>query len=577
MTTGDGQATDLLVRTDRERRGRALALAQLTGLSVLLVLAVAVAVTGLVQHRSIARELRSHASYAALTFADLSYSAIQMRVYDLLLEMDGWIRHAGDSPSLADFDWKLRRAIAGEDRRQIERVFRVDLVTGTVEVAPFGSRADSVPAVGVPADSALASLLRARARELAAWPSAYVLRRGDVGDRTALLGLVVDRPKRNHPRAVYGFVTHVETMGHVILRKVAANAPLLPPSVKTRLPNDRILDIRLLDSAGVERFRSDAKLPPAVRAASPSVRSGHTIQKHPLGLGIVEVTLHPAPGTGLPLRAVVVRNALLQLLLLVMAGGVFAFVLRGVRREQELLAMQSDFVASVSHELRTPLAQIRMYGEMLALDRIRGSDERYAAVDVIVREAKRLGHLVENVLQLTRGRPVASADVPRLWIATVVDDVVDTHAASAAAAGVRVTADVPAGAVVRVDEHALVQMCTNLLDNALKYGASGGTVELRVEVTADRVKLHVDDAGPGIPPAERERVFEAFVRLPRDARPGTTGSGIGLAVVRQLAALYDGTATIAASPAGGTRVTLDFPRASVTQEHVATEHVAAPV
>jgi signal transduction histidine kinase len=112
-----------------------------------------------------------------------------------------------------------------------------------------------------------------------------------------------------------------------------------------------------------------------------------------------------------------------------------------------------------------------------------------------------------------------------------------------------------------VDPGALTQIFLNLLDNAVKYGPEGQVVTVCVRRSADEIVLSVDDEGPGIPVADRRRVFDAFERLDRLGAPKTSGAGIGLTVVRDLAVAHSGRAWVEAAPGGGARVAVALPAA----------------
>jgi signal transduction histidine kinase len=121
------------------------------------------------------------------------------------------------------------------------------------------------------------------------------------------------------------------------------------------------------------------------------------------------------------------------------------------------------------------------------------------------------------------------------------------------------------GITLDVDRDALRQVLLNLLDNAVKYGPRGQTVTVGMAATREngrgqRIRLWVEDQGPGIPAAERDRVWEPYVRLDRDVEGATGGSGIGLAVVRELVALHGGRTWLEdAAAGGGTRVVIELP------------------
>src|SRR3989440_450624 len=222
------------------------------------------------------------------------------------------------------------------------------------------------------------------------------------------------------------------------------------------------------------------------------------------------------------------------------AGLVVAALLQ-LRREYELSRLRADFVSGVSHELRTPLAQIRMFSETLLLGRVRTDEERERSLEIIDQEARRLTHLVENLLHFSRSeRRLTRLSPAAAPLAPLVSEAAEAFAPLAAARGVRLCTDLTDGIVAPVDADALRQMLLNLLDNAVKYGPAGQTVTLGLTLADGRALVSVDDQGPGIPAAERERIWDRFWRLERDRDSAVAGTGIGLAVVRELVALHGG-------------------------------------
>jgi signal transduction histidine kinase len=207
------------------------------------------------------------------------------------------------------------------------------------------------------------------------------------------------------------------------------------------------------------------------------------------------------------------------------------------RRELLLARTRSDFIAGVSHDLRMPLAQILIAGETLALRRERDETERLALSGSIVREARRLVSLVENVLLFSRSGAVDLR--PRLE-------------------------RLPAAIAVLGDRRLVRQALVNLVDNALKYGATGQRIQLVADrPSPDWVRLSVTDEGDGIPRGERERVFEPYARLEHDQTSERTGTGLGLAVVRHIAQVCGGRVWLEDAPVGrGTRVVLELRSAS---------------
>jgi signal transduction histidine kinase len=209
-----------------------------------------------------------------------------------------------------------------------------------------------------------------------------------------------------------------------------------------------------------------------------------------------------------------------------------------------------------------------MFAETLLLGRVRSADERRRALEIIDREARRLGALVETVLQFSRAERGSVHLAPsRVELAPLVAGLVRELEPLLAAAGVGVRLAVAADPVAVVDEDALRQMLLNLLDNAVRHGGRDrGEVMVELGTAGDRVYLAVDDAGPGIPAAERERIWEPFYRGAAPARVGSTGTGIGLAVVRDLVERHGGEVRVEESRRGGARFVVELPGAGVGGE-----------
>jgi signal transduction histidine kinase len=244
--------------------------------------------------------------------------------------------------------------------------------------------------------------------------------------------------------------------------------------------------------------------------------------------------------------------------LLALTAGLAAVGVRQLRREQELARLRADFTSSVSHELRTPLTQILLFAETLELGRAAGEDERREALDIIVQEARRLAHLVENVLHFSRAeRQMVRVKKEMVALAPLLREITERFAPLAGHAALRIRTELEERLAAPVDQECFHQVIINLLDNAVKHGGRGGVVTVRSALREGYARVEVDDTGPGIPPADRERVWEPFVRL-RGA-DGATGSGIGLAVVRQLVSAHGGRAVVEEAPGGGARFVIELP------------------
>ncbi len=214
------------------------------------------------------------------------------------------------------------------------------------------------------------------------------------------------------------------------------------------------------------------------------------------------------------------------------------------------------FTADASHQMRTPLAVLKV---QVALAR-RGSSE---ALDEIADASARLERLLTQLLALARAEEAgASAPLERVDLREVAVRVISRHIGQAIDADVELQLEAEAGPVMVTGHRTLiVEIVGNLVDNGIRYNRRGGMVTVAIapagDVPGDEVTLSVRDDGPGIPHADRDRVFDRFIRL--EAGDGAEGSGLGLAVVRSAATRIG--ATIALEDAApGLIVRLRFPR-----------------
>ncbi|MGI9239719.1 MAG: sensor histidine kinase [Verrucomicrobiales bacterium] len=234
-------------------------------------------------------------------------------------------------------------------------------------------------------------------------------------------------------------------------------------------------------------------------------------------------------------------------------------------KQQALNRLKSNFVSSVSHELRAPIASIRLMAERLRAGKVEESDKRREYFGFIEQESQRLANLVENVLDFSRiedGRK--SYHFAPTDIATLTTETIQLMQPSADEKGLTLEGQIQApDREPSLDAIEIQQALINLIDNAIKYSPDGASITVGLEQTApERIKLWVQDHGPGIPRAEQEKIFHRFYRIGSELERETQGVGIGLAIVQHTAEAHGGSIDVDSQPGAGSRFTLDLPTAS---------------
>jgi two-component system phosphate regulon sensor histidine kinase PhoR len=227
-------------------------------------------------------------------------------------------------------------------------------------------------------------------------------------------------------------------------------------------------------------------------------------------------------------------------------------VFHDLTRLKQLERQREEFVANVSHELRTPLSLIKGYVETL-LDGARDNPEvAERFLKIIERNTNRLDLLIQDLLTISAlesGR--LKLDLQMVNLATLVDKVFNDLHSKAEGRNVQLVSEV-SDLVAQADVNRLDQILANLVDNAIKYGRSGGTVIVGGrKITDGQIELFVRDDGPGIPAESLERVFERFYRVDKARSRDQGGTGLGLAIVKHLVQCHGGKVWARSEPGQG--------------------------
>ena len=275
------------------------------------------------------------------------------------------------------------------------------------------------------------------------------------------------------------------------------------------------------------------------------------------------VVTHPSGSLEASVSSQRRRNLLVSSSVLGLLGASMGLLVLATRRAQRLATQQMEFVAAVSHELRTPLAVIRSAAENLADGVIHDETGIRRYGELMRNEGRRLTEMVEQILELAGiqsgqcGFALRPVGIPEL-----LHDIVSASAGIIKAAGLTVTFAIPDDLPdVLGDEPALRRVFQNLIDNAIKYGAAGGSIAIAAERCGAQVSVTVADRGIGIDAADQSRIFEPFYRAADVVAAQMQGAGLGLSLVQRIVLAHGGSVTVKSARGEGSVFTVTLPSA----------------
>ncbi len=221
-------------------------------------------------------------------------------------------------------------------------------------------------------------------------------------------------------------------------------------------------------------------------------------------------------------------------------GGGAVAVLRDLTESERMEKTRRDFIANVSHELRTPLTSIQGYTETL-LDGSTENGHSREFLDIIRKNAARMSRLTEDLLTLARVESGEHRfDLQPVPAGELLREAVQSFRENARAHGIELQVVDPPAKTVTADREAIHQVFSNLVDNALKYGGSGGRIVLGARPSAKGVEFYVQDFGAGIPSEHLPRLFERFYRVDKARSRESGGTGLGLAIAKHIVLAHGG-------------------------------------
>lgn len=350
------------------------------------------------------------------------------------------------------------------------------------------------------------------------------------------------------------------------LQRLFDSYRLFPSGILEKIEGNEGIYLRVFTPSGELAFESEMSA--ELAQTDQRIVKQHTIGGDYYGLfdGYTIVTeLDPSLAERLVIGGLPQSRLPILITLLLLTMGVLGAIIWVLNKERALAAMRAEFVSRVSHELRTPLTQIRLSAETMLLGRSRDSIDAERQLRIINREAKRLGHMVSNVLTLTgRDRAPFIAEIHEQRVCARLAQIISDYRSMLAHSETRIEligCEGPAGEIrAALDREAFTQVILNLLDNACKYGPPGQRVRVLFKAEEDNCTIAVEDQGPGVPASEKARVFGLYERLERDENRAVNGTGIGLPIARELTEAMGGRCWVEDAPSGGARFVVQLRR-----------------
>jgi len=232
---------------------------------------------------------------------------------------------------------------------------------------------------------------------------------------------------------------------------------------------------------------------------------------------------------------VLFSGMLLAILICALLAGGFLITWQAIRHIKDA-RQKTTFVSNVSHELKTPLTSIRMYAELLQEGRVKDAAKQKKYLEVIVDESQRLTRLVNNVLDFSRiEQSRKKYHLVQIELPGFLNHFIDAHRVRLEKAGLDIqnhTSNKECTATA--DRDAIEQVLLNLIDNTVKYAASGKEIQFILDRQEEFCRVQIRDRGPGVPAGQRQKIFEKFHRVDDTLTAQQPGSGLGLSIAQKI-------------------------------------------
>lgn len=344
----------------------------------------------------------------------------------------------------------------------------------------------------------------------------------------------------------------IKFIGITIRKNALTNATLTV--LKEFQPSEEVR-IALVDA-------SDHILLPAELSAETVVltKPFSRFEKLASGTKLALVTIGENPLEVISSQSLIIYYILLGAVIVLIAFGI-VFILRDISREERISVMKSEFIANVSHEIKTPIATIRTLAENLNEGWVSGKEKQQEYFHLIEREAERLTHLVENILDFSRiERAKKTYRMETTSTGDATKKAIERFRLLVDGQGViikeNIEKDLP---LYMLDAEAYEQVLLNLMDNAVKYSREEKVIEVSCKHQNDSIIIEVSDSGIGISKKDIEKIFEKFFRSSISDGRKIPGSGIGLTLVKEIIEAHGGTIKVESEIGNGSTFILSFP------------------
>jgi two-component system, OmpR family, phosphate regulon sensor histidine kinase PhoR len=235
---------------------------------------------------------------------------------------------------------------------------------------------------------------------------------------------------------------------------------------------------------------------------------------------------------------------------------------KSIRHEMDLARMKSEFVSNVSHELRTPLALIRMFAETIELDRVTSDEERIKFSKIIGHESKRLTHIINNILDFSKIEAGKKEyHFAKIDMNQTVSEIIGIYKFHLESKGFEIEIELCKNPLIaNADKDAVAEVLVNLIDNAEKYSDGHKYISIKTSEEKYWAVIEIKDRGIGIPAEKQEHIFNKFYRIRNPKNEYVNGSGLGLALVKNIMDAHNGETKLSSKLGQGTRFKLKFPK-----------------